>query len=359
MKSILDRRKIVITAGTGGVGKTTLSASMGIRAALEGKRVCVITIDPAKRLATSLGVESLGDQPTDLTVKLASALQDHQITLPSGASFSALMPDTRTTFESFFRGLTKSEETAKKLIQNPLFQIFAREFSGTNEYMAIQKLQAVHESGKFDCIILDTPPSRSTLEFLDAPKLLSQLFDANLIQWLMVPANKLASATMRKALGLLEKLTGASFMGHMMDFVAALFEVRVGFSDHLRRMVQLMESEDVGVILVSGAHSDFTDELTHFRQHLEKHRLKLDGMIVNRTIGAYRDEQSGSDSSEGSSEFKLAVDLLRSLKGREERGLTNLKRSVAVGSFEPRLMPELARDVHNLSDLVHVAKRLG
>jgi anion-transporting ArsA/GET3 family ATPase len=357
VKSILARRKIIITAGTGGVGKTTLSASIGIRAAMDGRRVCVITIDPAKRLATSLGMQALGDEPTDLTASLREALSKQGLTLPQSASFSALMPDTRSTFESFFRGLTEQKELADRMVRNPLFQIFAREFSGTNEYMALQKLSIIHESGKYDCIILDTPPSRSTLEFLDAPKLLSQLFDANLIQWLVVPANKIASAAMKKVLGLMEKLMGASFMSHMLDFVTVLFEMRTGFMDHLRRMIRLMESEDVGVMLVTGAHSDFSEELSHFRGHLEKHGIRLDGMVVNRTIGAYRDE--GAEVPPASdAEFRSAVDLLRSLKGREERGLANLKKVVAGGNLEPRLMPELARDVHDLEDLVQIARRL-
>jgi anion-transporting ArsA/GET3 family ATPase len=357
VKSILARRKIIITAGTGGVGKTTLSASMGIRAAMDGRRVCVITIDPAKRLATSLGMQALGDQPTDLTEQLRDALSQQGLDLPKSATFSALMPDTRSTFESFFRSLTDRKELADRMVRNPLFQIFAREFSGTNEYMALQKLSAIHESGKYDCIILDTPPSRSTLEFLDAPKLLAQLFDANLIQWLVVPANKIASAAMRKVLGLMEKLMGASFMGHMVDFVTVLFEMRTGFTDHLRRMIRLMESEEVGVMLVTGAHSDFSEELSHFRGHLEKHGIRLDGMIVNRTIGAYSDE--GPELPPASAaDFRSAVDLLRSLKGREERGLANLKKIVAEGGLEPRLMPELARDVHDLKDLVQIARRL-
>ncbi|MBU6375414.1 MAG: AAA family ATPase [Bdellovibrionales bacterium] len=357
MKSILSKRKILITAGTGGVGKTTLSASMGIRAAIEGRKVCVITIDPAKRLATSLGIDALGNEPTDLTHKLREALTAQGIQLPETASFSALMPDTRTTFESFLKSLTQNPATAETLFKNPLFQIFAREFSGANEYMAMQKLQFIHESGNYDCIILDTPPSRSTLEFLDAPKLLSQLFEANYIQWLIVPANKLASSAMRKVLGLLEKLMGAGFMGYMMEFVTVLFEVRAGFMDHLRRMIQLMESEEVGVVLVTGAHCDFSEELAHFRAHLEKHGLKLDGMVVNRTIGAYRDEGPQSPPPH-ESEFVSAVELLRNLKAREERGLRNLKKTVAGDSIDPQLMPELARDVHDFKDLVHIARRL-
>lgn len=353
MKEILAKRKILITCGTGGVGKTTLSASMAIRAALAGLRTCVITIDPAKRLATSLGMQSLGDTPQNLTDPLREALRLQQLELPAGAGLWALMPDTRHTIESFFRGISGNPELAERIIKNPLVQIFAREFSGTNEYMAMQKLQALHESGQFDCIILDTPPSRSTLEFLDAPRLLSQLFEANFIQWLVVPANKLASVAMKKALGLLEKLTGAGFMGHMLDFVAALFEMRTGFSDHLRRMIRLLESEQVGVILVTGPNTDFTAELTHFRGHLEKHGLRLDGMVVNRTLGAYPSEPSSEVR-----DIEPAIQLLQALQSREKRALERLSSAPISRGIPRHEMPELARDIHSLPDLVQIARRL-
>jgi anion-transporting ArsA/GET3 family ATPase len=220
--------------------------------------------------------------------------------------------------------------------------------------MALQKLQALHDAGKFDYIILDTPPSRSTLEFLEAPRLLSQLFEANFIQWLIVPANRLASAAMKKALGLLEKLTGASFMGHMLDFITALFEMRAGFSEHLKRMIRLMESEEVGVVLVTGAHSDFTEELAHFRGHLEKHGLKLDSMIINRTLGAY--EASPSASASTSAEAEMASRVLQSLRKREQKALDQLK--ISAQQTPLQLMPELARDVHSLQDLAQIARRL-
>src|SRR6185437_1218456 len=222
---ILESRRIVITCGTGGVGKTTLSAALAMRAALHGRKAVVITIDPAKRLAHSLGLESLGDEPLDLTPHLREALGANASQELTG-SLAAIMPDSRKTFETFVRSLTSDPKTAERVFQNPIFQIFSKEFSGTNEYMALQRLYRLHAQGQYDCIILDTPPSRDTLAFLDAPQLLAQFFDERLIKWLVLPTNKLVSSGMRRALGLLESLTGAGFMTHLFDFAHALFEVR-------------------------------------------------------------------------------------------------------------------------------------
>ena len=235
---ILKERRVLITCGTGGVGKTTLSAAIAFRAAMLGKRTVVVTIDPAKRLATSLGLETLGDHPTDLTPALAKAIGNTRVTgpLPATGSVHAIMPDTRKTFETFVAELAPNPGVAERIMSNPIFQIFAKEFSGTNEYMAMERLIPLEQSGKYDCIIIDTPPSRNTLAFLNAPKLLAQLFEEKLIRWLVLPANRLVSGGMRKALGILERLTGAGFMTNLFDFASALFEVQVGFTANLKKI---------------------------------------------------------------------------------------------------------------------------
>jgi anion-transporting ArsA/GET3 family ATPase len=218
---VLKNKRVIITCGTGGVGKTTLSAALGIRAALQGKRTVVVTIDPAKRLATSLGLTQLGDQPTDLTpqiqatlekVRLNDSNQLHHLPQKITGSLAAIVPDTRKTFENFVRELAPSETAAEKVIKNPIFQVFAKEFSGTNEYMALERLHSLYIQDQYDLIILDTPPTRNTLAFLEAPRLLAQFFDEKLIRWLVLPANKLVATGMKKAFSILEGLTGANFM---------------------------------------------------------------------------------------------------------------------------------------------------
>ncbi|MEO7163018.1 MAG: ArsA family ATPase, partial [Bdellovibrionia bacterium] len=246
--AIIKSRKILITCGTGGVGKTTLSAAIAMRAALLGKKVVVITIDPAKRLANSLGLHVLDNQPTDLTPQIKAVVDkvnatvavtkaaDSEIPTDFKGSLVAIVPDTRKTFENFVTELAPNQAVADRVMNNPIFQIFAKEFSGTNEYMALERLLSIYKSGEYDLIVLDTPPSRNTLAFLDAPRLLAQFFDEKIIRWLILPANKILAAGVKKALGILERLTGAGFMTNLFDFASSLFEVQVNFTASLKKI---------------------------------------------------------------------------------------------------------------------------
>lgn len=365
---ILEKRKILITCGTGGVGKTTLSAAIAIRAALLGKRTVVITIDPAKRLATSLGIKELGDHPTDLTPRIREALDRavaHGAVLPAGVdrdfkgTLDAIVPDTRKTFEDFINDLAPNPAVAERVMRNPIFQIFAKEFSGTNEYMSLERLYALNRLNQYDCIILDTPPSRNTLAFLDAPKLLVAFFEERLIRWLVLPANKIVSAGMRKALGILEKLTGAGFMTSLFDFAAALFEVRARFTANLNAITHLLESQDVGFLMVTAPTPQTAPEVTHFIQSVREHGFHFDGVAVNRTLGYLSFEALGDASQSGlSPETEKAFSLLRSLQERERTALDPLFSTGRFGEMEIPLcgkLPELARDVHSVEDLFHVA----
>jgi len=360
----LETQSILVTCGTGGVGKTTVSAALAVRAACLGKKAVVITIDPAKRLATSLGLSDIGDQATDLTPALnAILLQKGQAPVPDSGSLHAIMPDTRETFEGFIRSLTSNEAVAKRVIQNPIFQIFSREFSGSNEYMAMQRLLGLHREKQFDLIILDTPPSRNTLALLDAPKLLARFFDERLIRWLVLPANKLVSAGMRKALGLLEKLTGAAFMSHLFEFASALFEVRVQFSANLSKITDLLSERTTSFLLVAAPSRDTAPDAVHFVQTVQEHQFHFEGMIVNRRLSHLGPVQSQMISDAPLPHQKEALDVLAGLQAREEAAMADLgKRLESFASNQQHSrplclsLPELARDVHSLSDLVEISR---
>jgi anion-transporting ArsA/GET3 family ATPase len=348
-QAILNR-KVIITCGTGGVGKTTLSAAIAFRAALLGKRTVVVTIDPAKRLATSLGLKTLGDEPTDLTDTLRKAVEKTRkagtrlsLTGPLG-TLAAIIPDTRKTFELFIRELSNDEKTAQRIIKNPIFQIFAREFSGANEYMALERLYALEKSGLYDCIILDTPPSRNTLEFLNAPKLLAQFFEEKMIRWIVVPANKLVGVGMKKALGVLERLTGQGFMSHLVDFAAGLFEIQSGFTANLKRVIALLESNDVGFVMVATPTPDSVPEVKHFLSTLQEHHLNFEGVALNRTL-SYLNEEIATTK-------EPAFEVLLALQTRESKVIAALEKSSIPLCAK---LPELARDVHSVEDLLYVA----
>lgn len=347
----LSTRRVLVSCGTGGVGKTTLSAALALRAAMLGRRAVVITIDPAKRLATSLGLAELSDRPTDLTQAMTEALKRVRPDLPAPQGrLAAIVPDTRATFEQFVRELAPHPGAADRVLRNPIFEIFAKEFSGTNEYMALEKLYSVAHGdgtqGPYDLIVLDTPPSRNTLEFLKAPELLAQFFEERLIKWLVLPANKIVSTGMRGALAILEKLTGAGFMTHLFDFAAGLFEVRVKFMANLKQIMTLLRSPDVGFLMVAAPKASSADEALHFIRTLREFGFKFEGVALNRTLGHLSGHPEGDPGS----------DVLRSLQAQESAVLARLDRE---GIPRVATLPELSRDVHGMDDLVEVALCLG
>jgi len=335
---ILSSRRIIITCGTGGVGKTTLSAALAVRAAQSGRKAVVITIDPAKRLATSLGLSTLGDAPTDLTHLLGAV----------PGTLAAIMPDTRETFETFIRSISPTPTVAERVIKNPIYEIFAKEFSGANEYMALQRLLALDRTGQFDCIILDTPPSRDTLAFLDAPELLSQFFEERFIKWFILPANQVMAVGVRKALGVLENLTGAGFVTHLFDFAQSLFETRLRFAADLKAVTALLESSASSFVLVTGTSPESAREIGDFARSVAEHKFRFDGVIINRTLGLL---DAGTPSTPGEN---AALRLLVALQTREKEAIGILKG--ALGKAPYFMAPELARDVHSIHDLIQVAQ---
>jgi anion-transporting ArsA/GET3 family ATPase len=355
---VLKNKRVIITCGTGGVGKTTLSAALGIRAALQGKRTVVVTIDPAKRLATSLGLTQLGDQPTDLTpqiqatlekVRLNDSNQLHHLPQKITGSLAAIVPDTRKTFENFVRELAPSETAAEKVIKNPIFQVFAKEFSGTNEYMALERLHSLYIQDQYDLIILDTPPTRNTLAFLEAPRLLAQFFDEKLIRWLVLPANKLVATGMKKAFSILEGLTGANFMTHLFEFASGLFSVQENFTVHLKRITELMESPQAGFLMVTAPTPTHEKEVNHFIDTLKSHELHFEGLIFNRTL-AYlkRNPAEGTPSAE----WTAAYALIDALQKRERQVIHNFtEKQIPICAQ----LPELARDIHSIDDLFQIS----
>lgn len=339
----IKNKKVLITCGTGGVGKTTLSAALGVRSAWLGKKTVVVTMDPAKRLATALGLKNLGDHPTDLTPLLIEAAKKIPGARAPLGTLAAIMPDTRRTFETFVRELAPTPVIADRVMRNPIFQLFTKEFSGANEYMALERLDAIVRTGDYDLIVLDTPPSRNTLAFLDAPQLLARFFEERLIRWLVLPANKLLATGMRKALGILESLTGAGFMTHLFDFTAALFEVRTGFTANLKRITELLKSKDVGFLMVTTPTPETVEEIRHFVDTLHDHQFRFEGVALNRTLGYLEVEEK---------ERSQPYLVLRGLQKRERHVLEELSRT---GIPLCAKLPEMARDVHSLEDLFHVA----
>ena len=368
MKSIettLREKSIIITCGTGGVGKTTLSAAMGLRAAMLGKKTLVITIDPAKRLATSLGVKELGDDPTDLTANLikASSAEDEKIT----GSFFALMPDTKNTLESFIHSLSSNTQITQKVLSNPIFKSFSKEFSGANEYMALEKLYSIYLKNEFDLIILDTPPSRNTLAFLDAPQILSKFFEDKFFRWLLNPSFSLISSGVKIAMSLLEKLTGSEFVSNLYNFLKALLELRVGFSQNLKSITALLKSKDVGFVMVTSPTPETSNEVKHFINQLKEKNFYFEGILLNRSISFFdilpgEWHEAKVLQSKNQPELFKSLEIIESLRARENTVIDSIKEIVSENKNINELIfskiPEISRDIHSFKDLSYVSKAI-
>jgi anion-transporting ArsA/GET3 family ATPase len=218
--------------------------------------------------------------------------------------------------------------------------------------MALQRLDVLARDPSYDCIIVDTPPSRNALAFLDAPKLLARFFEEKLIRWLVLPANRLFSGGMRKALGVLEGLTGAAFIRHLLEFASALFEVRVAFTESLARITALLRSPQTGFLLVTTPTPDTVPEALHLVETLDLKGFRFDGVVLNRTLGYF--SISEDERRMGDPGLKEALALIDALQARERRVAEALVSRVPLTAR----LPELARDVHSLEDLVHVALAL-
>ena len=334
--------------GTRGVGKTTMSATLAIKAALMGKNVLVVTVDPARRLATSLGVKALGEEPLEITELLNSVVLK-KTGEPLKGRLTAVMPNAKSALESFVAKLSTNPQTAEKITSNPIFKIVSQEFSGTQEYMAMERLYTLHQEGGYDCIILDTPPSRNTLAFLDAPERLTRFLEERLLKWLTIPKGTLFSIGLKKALSLLEKVTGSNFIPELLEFAGGLIEIKSKFTVKLKLMMGLLKSPKVGFILVAAPAPEMLNEIQSFLGSISRHGFRMRGMILNRTLGPLDFSQAPTDD--------LAFKLLASLHERETAFLNQLKTQTTIQLLAQ--IDERARDIHTLEDLFDVAQILA
>jgi anion-transporting ArsA/GET3 family ATPase len=273
---------IIVCCGSGGVGKTTTAAALGIRAAEAGRKVVVLTIDPARRLAQSLGLTELDNTPRPVAGVDTSA----------GGSLDAMMLDMKRTFDEVVLAHSPPEKAAQ-ILENPFYQAVSSSFAGTQEYMAMEKLGQLRaqadEEGTWDLVVVDTPPSRSALDFLDAPKRLGSFLDGRFIRILMAPAKAGGRAYMRVfsfganlAATTLSRVLGGQFLTDVQTFVAALDTMFGGFRERADVTYALLKEPSTSFVVVAAPERDALREATYFVDRLESERMPLAGVVVNR-----------------------------------------------------------------------------
>ena len=273
-----QQTRIVICCGSGGVGKTTLSAALALRAAEAGRKVVVLTIDPARRLAQSLGLGELDNVPRSVP----------GIDTAAGGSLDAMMLDMKRTFDDVVLAHSTGEQ-AEQILSNPFYQALSTSFSGTQEYMAMEKLGQLHsqaeQDGNWDLIVVDTPPARSALDFLDAPEHLSSLLDGRLLRLLLTPARgpfKLMGLGFSLVSSAMNKVLGAQILTDVQTFVGAFEALFGGFRNRAEETLQLLSSERTTFMVVATPEWDALREASYFVDRLNEEQMPLTGLIVNR-----------------------------------------------------------------------------
>ncbi len=269
----LAAAEVVICCGSGGVGKTTTAAALGLEAARSGRRAVVITIDPAKRLADALGVPGgLGNDPLRLAV-------------PGSGELWALMLDTATTFDGLVRSNAADAEQAERILANGFYRNVAGSLSGTQEYMAAERLHALHLDPRFDLVIVDTPPTRSALDFLDAPGTMSRFLDPPLFKLLMMPTRrglKVLNIATQPLLRTIGKVVGGDVLADAVAFFQAFAGMETGFRSRAEDVMALLHSDVTRFVLVASPREDTIEEARYFAERLHQTDLEVAAIVVNR-----------------------------------------------------------------------------
>ncbi|MFF1440719.1 ArsA family ATPase [Streptomyces sp. NPDC058295] len=272
--------RIVVCCGSGGVGKTTTAAALGLRAAERGRKVVVLTIDPARRLAQSMGIDSLDNTPR----RVKGVEGDGEL--------HAMMLDMKRTFDEIVEAHADGDRAAS-ILGNPFYQSLSAGFAGTQEYMAMEKLGQLRARDEWDLIIVDTPPSRSALDFLDAPKRLGSFLDGKLIRVLLAPAKvggragmKFLNVGMSMMTGALGKLLGGQLLKDVQTFVAAMDSMFGGFRTRADATYKLLQAPGTAFLVVAAPERDALREAAYFVERLAAEDMPLAGLVLNRVHGS-------------------------------------------------------------------------
>jgi anion-transporting ArsA/GET3 family ATPase len=350
--------RIVVCCGAGGVGKTTTSAALALAAAEAGRTVVVLTIDPARRLAQSLGLEELDNEPRRVDIPNSSATG-------AAGELHAMMLDMKRTFDDIVVAHS-TPERARQILQNPFYQSLSSSFAGTQEYMAMEKLGQLRASEKWDLVIVDTPPSRSALDFLDAPNRMSRFLDGTMIRLLTAPSRagfKFASAGFVLFSRIVSKILGGQLLRDISAFVAALDTMFGGFRERATATYELLRRPGTWFVVVATPEPDALREASYFVDRLSAEGMPLAGLVLNRThppatttLSATRAEGAAEEVLEADAPgAELAAAALRvhaermQLATREQHladRFTSAHPEVAV-----RTVPAAAGDVHDLEGL--------
>jgi len=339
LRDNVERRRVIVCVGSGGVGKTTTSAVIALHGAIMGRKVLALTIDPAKRLANSLGVDALDDEAREIPL---SRFEEIGIK-PKGQLF-AMMLDMKSAFDRLVERYAPDDYTRRQILDNRFYSYFSTSLAGTQEYSAMERLHELYLEGDYDLIVLDTPPTTHALDFLDAPSRLFDALDSSALQWISKPSGvgrwglNLMSLGTGYVLRVLSKFTGGTFLRELGEFVAHFGTMWEGFKDRAARTKEILSGPDVAFYVVTVPDRLTLEEAMYFFGRLEDEQVSVGGMIVNRVHQAF-----------------VPKPVLRADPGEVERRLRSVL-DEAAGSDDD-LWRQRAKDAQRL-DLLRLSERL-
>ena len=266
--------QVIICCGVGGTGKTTTAAALGVGHALSGQRVCVLTIDPARRLADALCRPELDNTPRIVPLD--------GLTVPEGGTLHAMMLDRKSTWDDIIRRFSKSEASAERLLANRYYRAVSTRLTGSHEYMAIEKLYQLVQQGSWDVLVVDTPPTEHVLDFFQSPERIRRIFDRTVLASLTQPGRGLLGSAARRASRVVERLAGDSVMRDITEFFGLISELAGGFRARSEAVGEILISSDTRYFLVARASAPERNDILGFLETLRERRMHFAGFLLNR-----------------------------------------------------------------------------
>jgi anion-transporting ArsA/GET3 family ATPase len=349
MEGLLTGKRVVICAGPGGVGKTTTAAAIALGAAARGARVAVLTIDPARRLATALGLDALEDEPRRVDLALDGELW-------------AMMLDAKRTFDGLIEHLAPDAATRDEVLDNRIYQQLSSAVAGSQEFSAIAKLYELDQEGGYDLLVLDTPPSRNALDFLDAPARLIGFFQGRAIRVFLRPAGiggRLPGRGTGLVFSILKRVTGVDLLEDLSVFFRSLSGMIDAFTVRARRVEALLADPGTSFLIVTAPRHDPIEEALFFRRKLRELGLPFGGAVVNRLHEPPHGAPDGLAGPLGDALAGRVAASVRELAGLADRDAHHLARLRAELDGAPIIVvPELDDDVHDVAGLARIERIL-
>ncbi len=375
LDNLLASREMILVAGSGGVGKTTIAAALGVAAAERQRgKVLVLTVDPARRLATALGLESFGNTPVRVPADPS---------MPLRGELWAAMLDTKAGWDDLIRRHAPDAATRDAVLANPLYENITSRFVHSHEYLAMEQLHDLHATGHFDLVIVDTPPSRNALSILDAPSRMADFFGSRLLRWLTVPyRSRLFTAASKPFYQVADRVLGSRFLQDIADFFVLFQAMEPGFVKRAQEVEELLVDPRTAFVVVTTLETAPSHEARFLARELASRHMSLGAIVANRVLPAglaSRDASRSAQALVGGADGVLARDVARMMPGVSAKAVAPVLAQVGaqfddlamvaaaeserrneLATMAPMLLsvPWLDGDIHDLGGLATLADHL-